>query len=219
MRGLETELTMIVGNMFGGKTSTLGKILSHEVYDGKNVQAFRVSLDKRFGKIYIKTHDGATFKKVPTIIVQDTEELIKNLKKDTQIIGIDEVQFFDNTIIEFIFKNMSRYQIIATGLPFSFRGESFPFRKVGNMEEDSDRTIKDLLIYASYTITKHPGCKYNDNGGEICGMTAIYSQRFRPDGTLSKYGEKTIIVGGKKEKGKFSYSPRCPTHFIKPEQD
>ena len=213
MRGLETELTMIVGNMFGGKTSTLGKILSHEVYDGKNVQAFRVSLDKRFGKIYIKTHDGATFKKVPTIIVQDTEELIKNLKKDTQIIGIDEIQFFDDYILKFIKGNMGKYKIVVTGLPLDFRGEPFPFRRRKNMEQDSHYNMGNLSVYASETITEHPGCRYSKNG-KTCAKTAKYPQRFRSDGSPAEFEDPTIVVGGSD-----IYSPRCYNHFIRPEPE
>ena len=131
--------------------------------------------------------------------------------QNTQIIGIDEVQFFDDPLIDFILENMDQYQIIATGLPFSFRGESFPFRRTENMEEDSDRTVKDLLIYATKTITKHPGCKYKEDG-DTCGRKAIYPQRSRPDGTPSRYEDKTIVIGGSE-----TYSPRCSTHFVKPQ--
>ena len=213
MTELKNELTMIAGNMFGGKTSELGSILNQEVYNGKNVQAFLNSLDKRFGKPYMKTHDGATFEKVPTIIVQNTKELMKNLKKNTEIIGIDEIQFFDDYILKFIDENMSKYKIVATGLKLNFRGDSFPLRKRENIEQDSHYNIGDLLTRASEIITKHTGCRYNKNG-KICGELAKYPQRFRSDKSLAKYEDPTIVVGGDDV-----YSPRCHAHFIRPEPE
>lgn len=206
----KTGLTFIVGNMFGGKTSRFGSILSHAAYSGKKVQAFKISWDDRYGETNIKTHDGAIFSKIPTRTVENTADLIRNLNSDVEVIGIDEVQFFDDKIFYFIINNLGKYHFVVTGLKLDFRGNPFPLRR-SSKHEDSEITVGNLMPYATEIINVPSYCR--QNGGEnICGEVAVFIQRFKEDGSIASSSDPTVVVGASD-----IYSPRCEKHFVKPD--
>jgi thymidine kinase len=205
----KTGLTFIVGNMFGGKTSEWGRILSNEVYNGRKVQAFKTPWDNRYGETVVKTHDGAVFEKIPTTAVKDTSELVKRLNPKTQIIGIDEIQFFDENIFYFIKEEAKNYHIIATGLQLDFRGNPFPLR--GEKKEIDSKITTSHVISLSTNIIHMPSYCRQNGGENICGETAVYIQRFKEDGSIAPASDPTVVVGGSD-----LYSPRCEKHFLKP---
>ena len=209
MKETEYGFIFIIGNMFGSKTSEMIHLLSLEEIMKRKVQAFKISWEDRYGEDEISTHQGTKF---PALKVRNTSDLIISLRKDTEVIGIDELQFFDEKIKDFILENKERYLIIGNALQLDFRGNPFPFRSLKGKEYDSEKHVGHLMPYAKI-ITRYPQCMYQtltDPSG-ICRSEAIYIQRFKEDGSLAPYNDPTIVIGGRDR-----YAPRCIEHFVKP---
>ncbi len=206
MKESETGFILVGGNMFGSKTSEMIHLLSLEERMGRKAQAFMVPWDNRYGVGKITTHHGTEY---PAFQVENTARLIKILHQNTEVIGIDEVQFFDDKIIEFILENKEKKLIIATALQMDFRGNPFPLRGAGGKECDSEKHVGNLMPFAKI-IPRYPQCTFKEED-RICRAEAIYTQRFRPDGSLAPYKDPTVVVGGKDQ-----YAPRCIGHFVRP---
>lgn len=190
-------IELIIGPMFCGKTSELIRRIRREKIAGRNCQLFKPALDTRYGGEII-SHDKD---KLECFSVDSLKELKQKLKKETKIVGIDEIEFFDDNIINFLIDNQINYHFIITGLPLDFRGEPFKFK---NLEKD----IGELMTYSRITYL-NAICTYFI-GENICGKNAYFSQRLI-DGKPAHYDSPLVLVGGKE-----SYEARCMEHFYKP---
>jgi thymidine kinase len=211
MGEFDRGFTFYVGNMFGGKTANMIVDLQRAEIAGKKVQAFKISWDDRYEEDFITANNEQL--KFPAVSVPNIDILERSLNDDVEVLGIDELQFFDERIIDFIKKYQNKIKIIGTSLQFNYRGEPFSLRSIESKEIDSDNTVGDLMALAHPIIHKLPVCTHKENG-KICGRTALYPQRLNEDGVFSKYEDKTIIIGGRE-----SYAPRCSKHFVKPERN
>ncbi|MFC1682091.1 hypothetical protein ACFL0X_00565 [Nanoarchaeota archaeon] len=206
----EKGLICVVGNMFGGKTTRFGCMLSRYTHAEIKTQAFKVSWDDRYSVEDLRTLDGAVFTNVSTMAVPNSKDLIDRVNDDTRVVGIDEIQFFDERIFPWVLEEMRKRLILITGLQLDFRGNPFPLRSIQGRNKDSIVTTGDFMSYASEIIQEFPVCTYKLNG-ETCGNRAIFIQRHRDDNSLSRYEDPTIVVGGVK-----NYRPRCLEHFVWP---
>lgn len=198
------------GTMFGGKTAQLIFDLQRADFAGKKVQAFKVAWDNRYEDGYVTANNGEL--KFPAKSVANVSQLEKILEPDTEIIGIDEGQFFDERLYDFIRENRERILLIGTILQNTYRGaEPFPLRgSPTDKEVDSEIYHSgDIMSLATKIIQKWPVCTYEN--GDICGKVAYYPQRWDENGKLSKYSDKTVVIGSDDK-----YAPRCFEHFIQP---
>jgi thymidine kinase len=99
----------VVGSMFSGKTQELIRRLRLASIARQKVQVFNSALDVRYAKDHIVSHD---LSKTPSIAVQRSRDILTRIAPDTQVVGVDEVQFFDEEIV--------------AGLDQDFRGVPFP---------------------------------------------------------------------------------------------
>jgi len=190
-------IELIIGPMFCGKTSELIRRVRREKIAGRNCQLFKPALDNRYGEEII-SHDKD---KLKCFSIDSLKELKQRLKKETEVVGIDEIQFFDENIINFLIDNQINYYFIISGLPLDFRGEPFKFKK-------SERHIGELMPY-SRTTYLNAICTYS-TGENICGKNAYFTQRLI-DGKPAHYDSPLVLVGGKE-----SYEARCMEHFFRP---
>lgn len=194
----EARLELIVGTMFGGKSTELIRRLKRYEIAGRTVQVFGPSLDTRYGKDCITSHDKI---QRAANYVASAQELEDHVSPDTQVIGIDEVQFFDSAIIETCEKYANNGKIvIAAGLLKEFRDEYFPLK-------DGKKTMSDLMKAADVTIQLTAVCDARNGNGEICGGEATRVQRYI-DNQVAPYDSPIVLVGGKD-----SYAPRCRQHY------
>ena len=202
---------LYTGSMFGGKTAKMIFDLQRAVVAGKKVQAFKVSWDNRYDEGFITANNGQL--KFPAISVSNTFEIEKFLESDVEVLGIDENQFFDERLVDFVKKFRDKILIIGTSLQSNFRGEAFALRgSPYDKEVDSKKfTVGDLMALSTDIRQEWPVCTHKDKSGNICGGVAYYPQRWNEDGSLSKYSDKTIVIGAKDK-----YAPCCMKHFIKP---
>ncbi|MEM4330834.1 MAG: hypothetical protein QW273_02395 [Candidatus Pacearchaeota archaeon] len=204
----EPSFVLYIGNMFGGKTASAISDCQRAEIAGKKVGAFKVSFDDRYSKKFIVTNNGQL--KYSACYVRDVETLEK-LAKDKDVVFIDELQFWDESIIEYIKENKNKKKIIATSLQYDFRGEPFHLRR--KRFEDSQLTIGAALEIADVIKQFWPVCTF-EHSKNICGDVAFYPQRWRKNKELSRYIDQTIVIGGKN-----FYAPRCKKHFVKPNKN
>lgn len=115
------KLTVNVGGMFSGKSTELLRQGKRHVLAGHDVVYMKPSMDDRYSKDHIVTHEGA---KIPAINITDSLISLDVLMAD--VVLIDEVQFIGNRLIEdVIFLLLAGKIIYASGLDMDFQGVPF----------------------------------------------------------------------------------------------
>lgn len=190
------RLTGIKGPMFSEKTTTLVGKARRAEHAGKIVQIFKSNIDIRYGAIHaVVSHDELEYPATP---VKDAKEIFELLNPETTFVGIDEVQFFDEGIVEVIDKLIEKnIEVVFTGLPLDFKGEIFG-------------KVPELLAKADYVINLTAVCKYKGENGVQCNKDATRTQRLL-DGKPANYNDPIVIVGAAD-----LYEARCPDHHIVP---
>ncbi|MBA2735345.1 MAG: thymidine kinase [Pyrinomonadaceae bacterium] len=146
---------VIVGSMFSGKSEELIRRLRRAQIARQKVQVFKPKIDDRYSIEQIASHSGMTHISKP---VMTAAELMAQIKSDTQVVGIDEGQFFDAEIVNAVneLANSGKRVIIA-GLDQDYTGKPF-------------EPMPQLLSVAEFITKTHAICVK-------CGNTANYSQR------------------------------------------
>lgn len=175
------SLEMICGSMFSGKSEELIRRLKRSQLAKQNVVAFKHSLDERTHIEYVVSHNGNKIKAIPT----DNPNIILSLvSDDIDVIGIDEVQFFDQKIVNVICQLVETgKRIIAAGLDLDFK--QVPFGPV------------PLLLAIADHVTKLKAICIE------CGNDAHFTQRL-VNAKPAKYDDPTIMVGAQEK-----YQARC----------
>jgi len=193
---------LIVGCMFAGKTSELIRRIKREHVAHKKVVLFKPKLDSRYDPNKVSTHDQL---QLHAEVVQNTQQLRDYLANNpVDVVGIDEIQFFDEPIIAFcqsiVKDKTSKIKIIAGGLSRDFRSEPFSFLH-------SKRHIGELMPLANTILVLRAICTHKDEHG-TCGRDADYTQRLI-NGKPAKYDDPIVLVGSQE-----SYEARCGTHHF-----
>ena len=176
-------LEVIVGSMFSGKSEELIRRVKRAVIARRTVQVFKPSIDDRFGALVVRSHDGDSFVARP---VRSSDEILSLLSKDTTVVGIDEVQFFDQGVIGVVRSLVADgRRVICAGLDLDFRGE--PFGPVPTLLALAERVDKLEAICV------------------VCGEPATRTQRI-VNGVPAFYDEPIIVIGAKE-----AYEARCRT--------
>ena len=109
--------------MFSGKSEELIRRLRRAVIAKKKVQVFKPKIDDRYSLEQVRSHSGVGFDAVP---VTSSAELLALIKPDSEVIGVDEAQFFDSNLPEVVRKLADAgKRVICAGLDLDFRGEPF----------------------------------------------------------------------------------------------
>lgn len=183
---------VISGVMFSGKSEELIRRIRRAIIAKKKIQVFKSHLDERYAGIYsVSSHDGRTVEAVP---VDTPEQIAQLLKPDTQVVGIDEAQFLDPSIVELVTVLANRgVRVIIAGTDNDFRGEPF-----GPMPQ--------LLAIAEVVDKLHAICV-------VCGNPASRNQRLI-GGRPARYDSPTIMVGSVE-----AYEARCRACHAVPRVD
>ena len=109
--------------MFSGKTEELIRRLTRAYYARQNVQIFKPKIDDRYDDEAVVSHSE---QKLPGVAVENLAQLKGALSSQVEVIGIDEVQFFDDQIVEFCEELASEgRRIVVAGLDQDYRGRPF----------------------------------------------------------------------------------------------
>jgi thymidine kinase len=167
--GKRGSIEVITGSMFSGKTEELIRRLRRAQYAGLRVEIFKPSLDNRYSETRVVSHDSTSIISTPV----DNASSILLLAADVQVIGIDEAQFFDNSIVEVCNTLADNgIRIVIAGLDMDFMGKPF-----GPMPA--------LLSIAEFVTKVHAICMR-------CGNLAQYSFRKSEDDQVVLLGEKNL---------------------------
>ena len=165
-------IEVIVGSMFSGKSEELIRRLRRAQIARQKVQVFKPKIDDRYSIEQIASHSGMTHVSNP---VMTAKELMAQIKDETQVVGIDEGQFFDAEIVAAVNELANRgKRVIVAGLDQDYTGKPF-------------EPMPQLLSIAEYITKTHAICVK-------CGATANYSQR-----TFESDERVEVGAGGKYE--------------------
>lgn len=167
--GKRGSIEVITGSMFSGKTEELIRRLRRAQYAGLKVEIFKPSLDKRYSETRVVSHDEKSILSTPV----DNASAILLLAGDVDVVGIDEAQFFDNSIIEVCNSLADNgIRLVIAGLDMDFMGKPFG-------------PMPGLLAVAEYVTKVHAICMR-------CGNLAQYSFRKSENAQVVLLGEKNL---------------------------
>ena len=160
----EGWLEVICGCMFAGKTEELIRRINVLSFAKKNIIVFKPKVDNRYSETEIVSHAG--------------------IKPDTDVVAIDEVQFFDRDIVDVCEYLADRgLRVMVAGLDKDFRGEPFG-------------VLPELLTRAEFVTKLTAVCAK-------CGAPATRTQRL-VDGKPASFEDPIVLVGAVDH-----YEPRC----------
>ena len=174
-------IEVVIGPMYSGKSEELIRRLKRAKIAKQNVVVFKPGIDDRYSKDDVVSHSGYA---INAVAIQKSSQIYDYIKNDTQVVGIDEVQFFDDEIVDIAIDLANKgIRVIAAGLDMDFKGEPFG-------------PTPRLLAVAEFVDKIQAICS-------VCGQPATRSQRLI-DGKPAKYDEPIIQVGAVE-----SYEARC----------
>ncbi|MCF2445599.1 thymidine kinase [Dyadobacter sp. CY345] len=157
-------IEVICGSMFSGKTEELIRRLNRAKIARQRIKIFKPALDKRYHVENIVSHNENSIEAIP---VNSSSEII-SLSGNAEVIGLDEAQFFDESIMSVCdaLANSGKRVIIA-GLDMDYLGKPFGY-------------MPQLIALAEYVTKVHAICM-------VCGEVASHSYR------LSASNEKVLL--------------------------
>jgi thymidine kinase len=161
-------IEVITGSMFSGKSEELIRRLRRAQIARQKVQTFKPLIDNRYSDDHIVSHSEM---RIPSHAVRTARELLDAVEPDTEVIGIDEGQFFDlelpmicNTLAD------QGKRVIVAGLDQDYLGKPF-------------EPMPQLLAIAEYITKTHAICM-------VCGNPANHTQR------LIASGDRVLVGAG-----------------------
>jgi thymidine kinase len=148
-------IEVVTGSMFSGKSEELIRRLRRAQIARQKVQIFKPVIDDRYGSDHIVSHSDM---RIPSENVKSSDELVARVHDDTDVVGIDEGQFFDanlpaacNTLAD------HGKRVIVAGLDQDYLGRPF-------------EPMPQLLAIAEYITKTLAICV-------VCGDPANHTQR------------------------------------------
>lgn len=179
------QITVVCGSMFAGKSEELIRLARRALYAKKKVQVFKPSIDKRYDESMVVTHMGVKHEAIP---VRGVAELQNAILPDTQVICIEEVQFFSNAIVDLAVRMADEgREVIVAGLDQDFRRE--PFGPMPQLMAVADQVVKLRAICMK------------------CGAPASHTYRVI-NGKPAHRDDPIILIGATE-----SYEARCRSCF------
>lgn len=148
-------IEVITGSMFSGKSEELIRRLRRARIARQKVQIFKPMIDARYSEVHIVSHSEM---KMESQVVASAGEILAQIEMDTDVVGIDEGQFFDQDLVRVVNRlaDLGKRVIIA-GLDMDYLGR--PFEPM------------PLLLAIAEDITKTRAICVQ------CGSPASYTQR------------------------------------------
>jgi thymidine kinase len=174
-------IEVICGSMFSGKSEELIRRVRRAEIAKQKVQVFKPSIDDRFSSNNVASHSGYFWDAIP---VQNAKDILLQALPDTDVVAIDEVQFFDWSVADICNELADRgVRVIVAGLDQDFRGEPF-----GPMP---------LLMAQAEIVDKLQAICV------VCGAPASRTQRLI-NGKPASFNDPIILVGASEV-----YEARC----------
>ncbi|MGL4687944.1 MAG: thymidine kinase [Fusobacteriaceae bacterium] len=182
-------IEVITGSMFSGKSEELIKRLRRVKYANQKMVVFKHASDMRYDESKVASHSQNYIEAIPVKTVEDMYSLVKTNYNDVEVIGIDEIQFFGEKVVEFCDKMADEgKRVIVAGLDQDFKGDSF-------------KPMDELLAKAEFIDKFNAICM-------VCGSPASRTQRL-VNGEPAYSDDPVVMVGASE-----SYEARCRKHHV-----
>lgn len=159
-------MEVICGSMFSGKTEELIRRLRRAEMAGQSVEIFKPKIDNRYSDEEVVSHNQ---NKIRSTAVENPSEILL-LGSNCDVVGIDEAQFFDESIVDIANQLAnSGIRVVIAGLDMDYLGR--PFGPMPN-----------LMATAEYVTKVHAICRQTGN-------LANYSFRTTESNSLVDVGE------------------------------
>jgi thymidine kinase len=153
-------IEIIVGSMFSGKSEELIRRLRRAQIARQKVQIFKPAIDTRYSDDHIVSHGEM---RIASASVDGSRQLLERVAPDTEVVGIDEGQFFDAGLPGACSTLADRgMRVIVAGLDQDYLGKPF-------------EPMPQLLAIAEYITKTHAICM-------VCGNPANHTQRLVASG-------------------------------------
>ena len=161
------SIEVICGSMFSGKTEELIRRMKRAQFAKQKVKIYKPCIDVRYSEDQVVSHDAHSIPSTPI----DSPAKMLELSNDAEVVGIDEAQFFDATLVEVVQTLANRgVRVIIAGLDTDFLGKPFgPMPALMAVAEDIQKV--------------HAICVR-------CGSPANHSHRLTASEQLVVLGEK-----------------------------
>ncbi|AMS11899.1 thymidine kinase [Erysipelothrix rhusiopathiae] len=177
----EGYIEVITGCMFAGKTEELIRRINVLKFAHKNIIVFKPAVDNRYSDSKVVSHAGTS---VQSVVVDKATDILKYVTKETDVVAIDEVQFFDEEIVKVCdHLALEGKRVMVAGLDMDFRGEPFG-------------VIPKLMTTAEFVTKLTAVCTE-------CGAPATRTQRL-VNGKPASYHDPVVMIGASE-----SYEARC----------
>jgi len=154
-RGNGGWVEVICGPMFSGKSEELIRRITRYKIARVQTQTFKPVIDDRYATDEVVSHSSLSVAAEP---VGDSDELLRAVKERTEVVGVDEAQFFDDGLIPVVAQlAASGKKVIIAGLDLDFLGRPF-------------EPIPSLMTHAEYVTKSLAVC-------HRCGGAGMYTQR------------------------------------------
>ena len=151
-------LEVITGPMFSGKSEELIRRLKRARIARQRVACYKPDIDLRYHRTAIASHSSQTHEATTVATVEHLRAALYPLLSEVEVVGIDEVQFFDAAIIPLAVELIAMgKRVLMAGLDTTFAAE--PFGPVPNLMAIADKVTKLSAV-----------CM-------VCGASAIHTQR------------------------------------------
>ena len=175
------RIEAICGPMFAGKTEELIRRVTRMEYAHKSFLVFKPLIDNRYSQDEVVSH--SKYKK-KAINIKEAKEILPYVTDDIQAVVVDEVQFFDESMIDVLSYLAGKgLRVICAGLDLDFKAKPFGI-------------IPSLLAIAEDVTKLTAICM-------CCGEEATRTQRII-DGHEAYDDDPVVLVGAKE-----SYEARC----------
>ncbi len=176
-------LEVIAGPMYCGKTEELIRLVKRASIGKKHVQVYKHAIDTRYGKDKkVFSHAGVSFK---SYLITEASQILKKLHKNTEIVAIDEAQWFGPDLLPVISELLDKGKyVVVAGLAMTYDRQPFA-------------PIPTLMAMADHVRKLSAVCT-------VCGNDAIFHKRLTKSTILNPLEADPSLVGRTD-----SYEARC----------
>ena len=116
------SIEVICGSMFSGKTEELIRRMKRAQFAKQKVEIYKPCIDVRYSENNVVSHDSHSIHSTPI----ESPASMLTLSSDVEVVGIDEAQFFDGSIVEVVQTLANRgIRVIIAGLDTDYMGKPF----------------------------------------------------------------------------------------------
>jgi thymidine kinase len=164
------SIEVICGSMFSGKTEELIRRMKRAQFAKQKVEIYKPCIDVRYSEDEVVSHDSHSIPSTPI----DSPASMLLLSSDVEVVGIDEAQFFDETLVEVVQTLANRgIRVIVAGLDTDFMGKPFgPMPALMAVAEDIQKVHAICVKCGSPANDSHRLSKSSEL--VVLGETDIY---------------------------------------------